>query len=78
MLSNIQLLYIIGGSGSCFIIVCIIKHYNQLNRELINLWSELMLSHRVNPIIQISDEELKDEFEQYEIRTPQINGEENV
>lgn len=77
MLSNIQLIYIIGGSGSCFIILCIIRHYNELNRELIKLWSELR-SHRIKPISLITTEELKDEFEQYEIRTSQLTVEENV
>ena len=37
-----------------------------------------MISHRIKPINQMTDEELKDEFEQYEIRTSQVTAEENV
>lgn len=85
MVSNIQIFYIIGGSVSCFLlVVCLIRHHNQINREnndkgrQINFRRKLMVSHKVKPIFQMTDEELKDEFEQYEMRTPQITGEEKV
>ena len=37
-----------------------------------------MAKNIIHPIIESKDEEVKDEYLQYEIRTPQITGEENV
>jgi hypothetical protein len=33
---------------------------------------------RVKPIIQMTDDELKDEFEQYELRNVETTGDQNV
>ena len=85
MSSSIKTFSIMLGSLSCFtcfiLIVCLIRHYRQINREknnidrLINIRRKLTVSHKVKPIFQMTDEELKDEFEK---RTPEITAEENV
>lgn len=85
MVSNIEIFYITCGSVSCFILfIVLIRHYKNYGREkneknrILNVRRKLMISHRIKPIIQMTDEELKDEFEQYEIRTSQVTAEENV
>ena len=63
---KIRTLYIMFCSVICFIlIVIIIEYYKFIMKE----------RNKIRPIIQITSEELKDEFD---IRMPQITGEENI
>ena len=72
----IQNYYIIGCSISAFIVVlCLIKHY-KLNNEVKKIIPQkFKIKHKVVPFVYQTDEEVKDEFE---IRRPQIIGEENI
>jgi len=70
---------------SSFILCCCLKCCRDIykEKELKNSTQftrkQLLLKNRIKPISQIIDEEYKNEFEkQYETRTPQITGEENV
>jgi hypothetical protein len=71
------------------VIFCLCFRYykdrnTQINERirLNNSRKKIMLKFRIKPIIEITDDqninELKDEFEQYEVRQPQITGEQNV
>ena len=43
-----------------------------------NIRKKLVAKNIIHPITEENYEEVKDEFEQYEIRRPQISGEENI
>lgn len=81
---NTQALIIAVTSLSSVIMMCCCYNYYKVVREkesknkLENTRKKFMVKNKVKPIIQMTDEELKDEFEKYEIRRPQITGEENV
>ena len=63
---KIRTLYIMFCSIICFIlIVLIIEYYKFIMKE----------RNKIRPIIQITSEEFKDQFD---IRMPQITGEENI
>lgn len=69
---------------SSFILCCCLKCCRDIYKErefkikTDNTRKKIMVKNRIKPIIQMTNEELKDEFEQYEIRTPQLTGQENV
>ena len=80
-----ELLIIIFGSFASIVLVCIcgkfIKDRETERKEknkIDNVRKRLMAKNIIHPIIESKDEEVKDEYLQYEIRTPQITGEENV
>ena len=81
---NTQALIIAVTSLSSVIMMCCCYNYykgikaEQSKNKLDNTRKKSMVKNKVKPIIQMTDEELKDEFEQYEIRTPQLTGQENV
>ena len=81
---NTQALIIAVTSLSSVIMMCCCYNYykgikaEQSKNKLENTRKKLMVKNKIKPIIQMTNEELKDEFEQYEIRRPQITGEENV
>lgn len=51
-----------------------IHEQNKLN----NVRQKVAIKLRVKPIIQMTDDELKDEFEQYELRNVEPTGDQNV
>ncbi len=61
----------------CFCVKC---YFNKRKRESEKIRlqnTRILIRHKIKPFIQI-DEEVKDEFEQYDIIKPQIIGDENV
>jgi hypothetical protein len=69
--------------SSLLFCVCF-RYYKDRNRKiheqnrLNNVRQKVAIKLRVKPIIQMTDEELKDEFEQYELRHVQSTGDQNV
>lgn len=63
----------------CCLRYCKNRHKEEKEKNrLENTRKRLMVKHKIKPIIQMTDEELKDEYEQYEIRQSQLIGEQNV
>lgn len=81
---NTQVLIIsVTSLGSIIIMCCCYSYYKGVREKesknnLDNTRRKLMVKNKIKPISKMTDEELKDEFEQYELRRPQITGEENV
>jgi hypothetical protein len=84
MVDRSQETIIIVVSISSFILCCFFKCYRDVSREkqLKNIAKisrkNLLLKNKIKPIIEITEEEVKDSLVEYQIRTPQITGEENV
>ena len=84
MSDSIEIIYIvcISLSGS-ILFIGLIRYYNNMIREnnfkmrLSNIRKKIIHSNKIKPVIRISFEELKDEFEN-EIRNHEIIREENV
>ena len=71
---------VISGVLLCFCFrYCKNRHKEEKEKNrLENTRKRLMIKHKIKPIIQMTDDELKDEYEQYEIRQSQLIGEQNV
>lgn len=75
---------VISGVLLCFCFrYCKNRHKEEKEKnKLENTRKRLMVKHKIKPIIQMTDDpevnELKDEYEQYEIRQSQPIGEQNV
>lgn len=76
MTTAIENYYIIGCSISAFIVVlCLIKHFGLTSQVKKIIPKKIIIQYKTNPHLYLVDEEVKDEFE---IRRPQIIGEENI
>lgn len=71
---------VISGVLLCFCFrYCKNRHKEEQEKNrLENTRKRLMVKHKIKPIIQMTDDELKDEYEQYEIRQSQLIVEQNV
>jgi hypothetical protein len=81
MVSIINLFYIITTTLSSFILfICAFRHYKNIEQHKTKFIKikKFIVSHKIHPIIEITNEELKDEFVEYETRKPTIVGEENI
>lgn len=81
---DIVIIIILTSFSSFVTLFYCLRYYKNYHREkneknrLSNIHKILISKKRIKPISEIIDEEIKNEFLQYEIRTPQITGEENV
>lgn len=71
---------VISGVLLCFCFrYCKNRHKEEKEKNrLENTRKRLIVKCKIKPIIQMTDDELKDEYEQYEIRQSQPIGEQNV
>ena len=79
-----ELLIIVFGSFTTVMLFCFCikyikeKEIERIEKKIDNIRKKLVAKNIIHPITEENYEEVKDEFEQYEIRRPQISGEENI